>query len=527
MVFDKTREFTYIARYLAKDIHKILRINLLEDSFELIKVETNEMVEEKGYDLTISGWFTHMVEAGMIHEYDIPRFKKFTDLTYLQEYFLNGNNRLTLTYRRNIDDSYEWVSMRLFATSEFSKDNQEILLIVQKDDSLESLEIMTMAKAQFEIMGAIAKTFVTMHAIKLSNDTFIDLAQAATQGEREFHIIPNATELMKNIITQRMDPDHLIRALEFTDLTTIGKRLAGKKQLSCDLLGKNVGWVRCQFLPIQFTEEGEPNVILFTTMDVDEEKHKEEHLSRISTELDLATHIQTAVIPNTFPAFPEKKEFDIYANMTPAKEVGGDFYDFYFVDEDHFAMVIADVSGKGIPAALFMMVSKVIIKNQATNQFSPSKILQKVNVQLCENNDMDMFVTVWIGILEISTGKLTCSNGGHEYPALRRKGKSFELFTDKHSLALGCLPGIRYKDYEIQLEKGDQIFVYTDGVTEATNSDQNLFGTTRMIEALNKNPDGTIEQKVEIMCHSIQDFVQDGEQFDDITMMILQYNGVA
>lgn len=527
MVFDKTREFSYISQYMSKDIHKVLSVDLAADTFEIIKIDTEEMVEEKGYDLSISGWFQHMMESGMIHQYDIPRFKKHTDLEYLRKYFLEGNGRLTVTYRRIIHDTYQWVSMRLFATSDYSAENQTIVLLVQTDDALESLEIMTMAKAQFEIMKAIASSYVTMHAIKISDDTVIDLAQASTAGDNEFRIIPHATELMVRTIKQRIDDSYHDVALEFTDLTTIVKRLEGKKQISFDLLGRNVGWVRCQFLITQYAEDGSPNILLFTTMDIDEEKHKEDNLTRISTELNLATHIQTAVIPNTFPAFPDSKEFDIYASMTPAKEVGGDFYDFYFLDEDHFAMVIADVSGKGIPAALYMMVSKAIIKNQAANIYSPADILQKVNLQLCENNEMDMFVTVWIGILEVSTGKLIASNGGHEYPALRRNGEQFNLFTDKHSLALGCLPGIKYKDYEIQLHKGDQLFVYTDGVTEATSPEEILFGTTRMVDALNANLQENIEQKLQTVSSHIKDFVQDGEQFDDITMLILQYNGVA
>ncbi|MBQ0066332.1 MAG: PP2C family protein-serine/threonine phosphatase [Firmicutes bacterium] len=460
-----------------------------------------------------------------MHEDDEARYKKYTTLEYIRDFFYQGNRRFTLTYRRIIGKSYEWVTMRIFASSEYTQENQKVILIVQKEDAIESLELMSLAKVQFEIMRSIASTYVTMHAIKLDDDTVVDLSNA-TNSNLEFNIIPNATKLMIWTISKRIHPDYLELGLQFTDLTTLKERLTGKKQLSMDLLGNNVGWIRAQFIPTQFNEDGTPSLVLFTTADIDEGKRKEEKLTQISTELNLATHIQTAVLPNSFPAYPNKNEFDIYASMHPAKEVGGDFYDFYFLDDDHFAMVIADVSGKGIPAALFMMVSKAIIKNQAANTYSPAEILAKVNTQLCENNDMDMFVTVWLGILEVSTGKLVASNAGHEYPALKRSNGKFELFTDKHSLALGCFPSIKYRNYDIQLHPGDCLYVYTDGVTEATNKDQELFGTNRMIEALNEKTDEKISQKLATVMNNIQGFVQDAPQFDDITMMILKYNGM-
>ena len=148
---------------------------------------------------------------------------------------------------------------------------------------------------------------------------------------------------------------------------------------------------------------------------------------RIGAELNVATQIQADMLPRIFPAFPERPEFDIYASMTPAKEVGGDFYDFFLVDDDHLAMVIADVSGKGVPAALFMVIAKTLLKNAAQTGLSPKAVLEKVNNQLCANNEAEMFVTVWLGIYEISTGKLTAANAGHEYPAIRRSGGRFEL----------------------------------------------------------------------------------------------------
>ncbi|MDD7256576.1 SpoIIE family protein phosphatase [Bullifex porci] len=247
---------------------------------------------------------------------------------------------------------------------------------------------------------------------------------------------------------------------------------------------------------------------------------------RIGAELDVARHIQASMLPSIFPPFPNRDEFDIYASMTPAKEVGGDFYDFFLVDEDHLAMVIADVSGKGVPAAMFMMISKTLLKSAAQSGLSPKAILEKVNNQLCENNDAEMFVTVWIGILEISTGKLVCANAGHEYPAIMRRGGSFELYKDKHGFVLAGMEGSKYREYELVLSAGDRLFVYTDGVAEATDSNNNLYGTDRMIDALNKAKDLSSRELLESLHKDIDSFVGLADQFDDITMLSIQIKQV-
>ena len=246
---------------------------------------------------------------------------------------------------------------------------------------------------------------------------------------------------------------------------------------------------------------------------------------RISTEMALATRIQYSMLPNIFPPFPEHTQFDLYASMDPAKEVGGDFYDFFLVDDDHLCMVIADVSGKGVPAALFMMASKIILANNAKMGKSPAQILTDTNTAICSNNRERMFVTVWLGILEISTGKLTAANAGHEYPAIKRAGIGFELFKDKHGLVIGGMEGVQYKEYEIKLEKGDQIFVYTDGVPEATDSENQLFGTDRMVKALNEIPNATPEEILKNVRKNVDEFVNGAEQFDDLTMLCIEYKG--
>ena len=243
---------------------------------------------------------------------------------------------------------------------------------------------------------------------------------------------------------------------------------------------------------------------------------------RIETELNVATQIQADMLPRIFPAFPERSEFDIYASMAPAKEVGGDFYDFFLVDDDHLAMVIADVSGKGVPAALFMVIAKTLLKNAAQTGLSPKAVLEKVNNQLCENNEAGMFVTVWLGFFEISTGRLTAANAGHEYPAIKRANGKFELFRDTHGFVLAGMENARYREYELELCEGDTLFVYTDGVAEATDAANVLYGTDRMLDALNRGRNAAPERLLRDVKQDIDRFVGDAPQFDDITMMAIQ-----
>ncbi|MBO4872468.1 MAG: serine/threonine-protein phosphatase, partial [Lachnospiraceae bacterium] len=246
---------------------------------------------------------------------------------------------------------------------------------------------------------------------------------------------------------------------------------------------------------------------------------------RIGAELSLATRIQAAMLPHVFPPFPDRREFDLYASMDPAKEIGGDFYDFFLIDDDHLCLVIADVSGKGIPAALFMMASKIILQSCARLGNSAAAILTRTNEAICSNNPEDMFITVWLGILEISTGKLTAANAGHEYPVLKRADGRFELFKDKHGFVAGGMENVQYKEYELQLSRGDKIFVYTDGVVEAQDAAKEQFGTGRMLAALNESRDAAPEQILKNVRGAVDEFVKDAEQFDDLTMLCLEYNG--
>jgi sigma-B regulation protein RsbU (phosphoserine phosphatase) len=243
---------------------------------------------------------------------------------------------------------------------------------------------------------------------------------------------------------------------------------------------------------------------------------------RIGTELALATKIQANMLPNIFPAFPEREEIDIFASMTPAKEVGGDFYDFFLIDEDHLGLVMADVSGKGVPAALFMMMSKNLVNNFAIMDSSPAKVLERVNRTICKNNENDMFVTVWLGILTISTGHVVAANAGHEYPFIKKANGEFEKFNDKHGFVIGGMDGVKYREYEFTLEKNDMLFLYTDGVPEATNANEELFGLERMTAALNTDLSANPEQLLSNVKSAVDAFVGEAPQFDDLTMLAIR-----
>ena len=267
----------------------------------------------------------------------------------------------------------------------------------------------------------------------------------------------------------------------------------------------------------QMEEQIQSYVEKITSITAEEEKMR--------TELSLAARIQLEALPGTFPAFPDRNEFDIYASMKPAKDVGGDFYDFFLVDDDHLCLVIADVSGKGIPAALFMMVSRTILANIAMMGMSPKEVLEKANEAICANNKEEMFVTVWLGILEISTGKVTAANAGHEYPVLKKPDQDFEILIDKHGFVLGGMEEVKYREYEFDMEPGSKLFLYTDGLPEATDNEQNMFGVELMMDALNESLNLSTKEILDHMKGRVDGFVGSAPQFDDLTMLCIEYFG--
>ena len=258
---------------------------------------------------------------------------------------------------------------------------------------------------------------------------------------------------------------------------------------------------------------------------VDEIQNITAEKERIEAELNVAKRIQADMLHSKFPAFPDRKEFDLYATMNPAKEVGGDFYDFFLVDDDHIGLVIADVSGKGVPAALFMVNSKTRIQNQASFGKSPGEILAAVNNQLCEGNESGFFVTVWMAIIDLKTGKGVAANAGHEHPVLRRANGAYETVVYKHSPAVAVMDGVPFREHEFEIHPGDRIFVYTDGVPEATNAEDELFGEERMLASLNAHHDDSLMDLLPNLKKDIDTFVGEAVQFDDITMLGFDYFG--
>jgi sigma-B regulation protein RsbU (phosphoserine phosphatase) len=249
---------------------------------------------------------------------------------------------------------------------------------------------------------------------------------------------------------------------------------------------------------------------------------------RIETELSVGTRIQTGLLPAGQNPFPKRKDFDLAAMMKPAREVGGDFYDFYFLDEHHLVITVADVFDKGVPAALFMVIAKTLIKNAALSGIfkGPGEILSNVNNELCRNNTEEMFVTVWLGIIDVSNGHMVSASGGHEYPMLCRKGEGYELIKDIHGPGLATFEDITYDEWEGELYPGDLLSLYTDGVPEATDASGELFGMERMTDALNASrSEESLKDKLQSVKQAVDAFVGDAPQFDDITMTVFEYKG--
>lgn len=248
---------------------------------------------------------------------------------------------------------------------------------------------------------------------------------------------------------------------------------------------------------------------------------------RIGAELDVAAGIQSSMLPSIFPVFSDREDFEICASMNPAKEVGGDFYDFFMIDETHLAVVVADVSGKGIPAALFMVIGKTLIKDHTGINSDLGEVFAQVNRILCENNSEDMFITAFEGVLDIQTGEFTYVNAGHEIPYICRAGGEYEPYRIKAGFVLAGMNGIRYKSGSVTLNPGDRFFQYTDGVTEATDADNNAFGNDRLQASLNANRTASQSELIKAVKDDISAFTGSAPQFDDITMLAFEYKGPA
>ena len=239
---------------------------------------------------------------------------------------------------------------------------------------------------------------------------------------------------------------------------------------------------------------------------------------RMETELNLAAKIQMDMLPTEYPPFPDRTDFDLFASMSPAKEVGGDLYEYMMMDDDRLLICVGDVSGKGMPAALFMGKCKTLIDSYASSDLTPGEIFNFTNDQLCAGNETGLFVTCWLGIFTFSTGQLVFVNAGHPSPVLYHDGK-FDYLRSKPNLVLGGMEGVPYTEHLVTLSKGDRLFVYTDGVTEATDINEELFGEDRLLAAVQGTENLNAPETVVAVRNSIDTFVGKAEQFDDITML--------
>lgn len=271
--------------------------------------------------------------------------------------------------------------------------------------------------------------------------------------------------------------------------------------------------------PITLTTNDEINIIANLCNNMALEK------KRIENELDIAKKIQLSSIPRVFPAFPERKDFDVFADITTAKEVGGDFYDFFFIDKDIFVFLIADVCGKGVPAALFMMEVKSVLKNHIKSGIPIDEAITSANKEICENNKQNFFVTVFFAVMDLTTGKISFVNAGHNYPLIKRVNGEFEYYKSENNLPLGIMDGFEYQKTEENLYNGDMIFLYTDGVTEAMNESEKLYGEENLKNTLNNNKNLNIQEVISEVENDVKRHSQNTEQSDDITTLIFRYNG--
>lgn len=245
---------------------------------------------------------------------------------------------------------------------------------------------------------------------------------------------------------------------------------------------------------------------------------------RIGAELSVAKDLQANILPTQFPAFPDRTEFDVFATMTPAKEVGGDFYDYFLLDEKHIVVLVADVSGKGVGAAFFMAIAKTIIRTYVRMGLKPEEVFSRANRALCQGNSACLFVTSWMGVLNLESGVMTYVNAGHNPPLLKHANGDFEYLVSKPNFVLAGFETTRYTQHEITIEPGAKLYLYTDGVTEATSGTKELYGEKRLRDYLNARKDEDDLVKVLYgVKDSIDEFVEGAEQFDDITMLVLHY----
>lgn len=433
-----------------------------------------------------------------------------------------------------IDDGFIQVG---YDSVHFQKDIDNQVIGITKNRHVGSTGFIIIINEGFDVVSAPSNIKVKALDEKSSKNTNFKTGEtfsATVNGEESYcrfssaegyyivSVLPKAEALqLRNIaVIVNTYVEILVFAILFIVIYLIIKRVVVNKIKAVNQsLGKITNGNLNEVIDVRSNEEF-ASLSDDINLTVDTLKHYiDEASARIDKELEFAKNIQNSALPNIFPAFPNKTEFDLHATMTPAKEVGGDFYDFYFVGENTLAFLIADVSGKGIPAAMFMMTSKTLIKNLAETGMPVEEVFTRANEELCKMNDAGMFVTAWLGEIDLKTGILSFVNAGHNPPLVKRGNGEFEYLKARSGLVLAGMEGINYRRNEIQLMPGDKVYLYTDGVTEATNSNTKLYGEDRLKESINSIDSSSCEAVCDNIKKSVDGFVAGAEQFDDITML--------
>lgn len=512
---------------------------------DIVTVRHDPEFESEEYDYHTQSWYTEI--AANLND-------RYATVWTAPYYETIGTNSLMTTVGAGIyDDSgrfigmstVDWQIQSMVDRLSFIRptENSFVLLASPKDDYIISN---TYNRGTGDV-GASLDTLQWHNELHFSDDDNVDIGSFIEGGVEYIsfsRLFPNgwlfsvqipSTEIFAEIETRNNQFTIVIAGSFFVLLILTAyllSRLIGRplRKLTSGVAELGGGNLDKQ-LEIHSKDEIGALALAFNKMTIDLKESIEQSAreraekERIGAELNVATQIQASMLPCIFPAFPDCAEFDIYASMLPAKEVGGDFYDFFLVDESTLAVVIADVSGKGVPAALFMVIAKTLIKNYAQMGMSASEVFTQANNQLCEGNEAGMFVTAFMGILDIKTGEFNYVNAGHNPPCMKKANGDFEFVKIKAGFVLAGMENVKYREGSVKLDKGDTLYLYTDGVTEATDINNELFSEPRLISSLNKYKNGSLQDLLTEVKNDIDKFVDKAPQFDDITMLAVTYEG--
>ena len=518
-----------------------------------ISADGDSHLKQRTFDPRTRGWYKSAVNAGHLTWSDVfaDNSGRGLGISCVKPFYDSNGNLLGVAGAGMLLDVLKEIVLETtvgktgyaFISNEIGEMIISDTLIFNEDNTYTSQNISTLLPPDgvifiLEGTGGVHRTIIDEHEYLIANAPLLSLpwslsivisieevTEPAVLSELNIrNLTDEAISYIDRIIIVALGILALALVLTFAGNYIMAKRMASnlaKPIIDMSIGAEIIGSGDLEYrLDVRTGDELEALSDTFNEM-IDNIKTITSEKERISAELDVATKIQASMLPCIFPPYPERSEFDIYADMQPAKEVGGDFYDFFLVDDNTLAIVIADVSGKGIPAALFMVIAKTLIKNNAQMGKSPKEVFETVNKILCENNDADMFVTAFMGFLDIPSGLFTFVNAGHNPPLIKRAGHEFEFLNSKRSFVLAGFEGTVYTQEEISLSDGDVIFMYTDGVTEAMDKDSELFSDPRLLSVINDNRDLCIRELLVKIKAEVYFFADGAEQADDITMLML------